>query len=110
MSVISGEFEDATMISGVRLLDKSSLGREGVFRLEIWTVYNDKATDCVDKLRKHLAEEYVRLMVDDKGTHYVGKSNNTENPIDWLSKFSNHGNDSDSRPTPGQKSNPPSQK
>ena len=41
-SIVTGEFKDADMISGIRLLDKSAFGRESMFRIEIWTKFNSE--------------------------------------------------------------------
>ena len=40
-SIVTGEFENADYISGVRILDKSSSARESVFRIEIWTKFDE---------------------------------------------------------------------
>ena len=39
-SVVTGEFKDADMISGIRLLDKTKFSHETSFRIEIWTKFN----------------------------------------------------------------------
>ena len=39
-SVVTDEFSDANMLSGIRLLDKSSPTRENMFRIEIWTKFD----------------------------------------------------------------------
>lgn len=40
-SVITDEFSGADMLSGVRLLDKSTAMRENMFRIEIWTKFDN---------------------------------------------------------------------
>ena len=40
--LVTGAFESADFISGIRLLDKSSAGRENFFRIEVWTKFSDK--------------------------------------------------------------------
>ena len=39
-SIVTDAFDGADMISGVRLLDKSSMSRENIFRIEIWTKFD----------------------------------------------------------------------
>ena len=40
-SLITDEFEGADMLSGVRLLDKSTSNKENIFRIEIWTKFDN---------------------------------------------------------------------
>lgn len=40
-SVITGEFDQAEYVTGVRILDKSTSGRESNFRIEIWVEFSD---------------------------------------------------------------------
>ena len=42
-SVVTDEFASADMLSGIRLLDKSTAQRENMFRIEIWTKFNDSS-------------------------------------------------------------------
>ena len=48
LAVIGGDFEIADYIAGIRLLDKSMSGRESIFRIEIWTKFNDQQKDLLD--------------------------------------------------------------
>lgn len=88
--VVSGEFSGAEMLAGIRLLDKSSLGRESVFRIEVWTKFDSTQQEMVNNLKKHLEEEYVSLMIDDQGTQPSNNKVNSMVASEWLAKFKNH--------------------
>ena len=59
LAVVGGEFEIADYIAGIRLLDKSQSGRESIFRIEIWTKFNDQEANLVTQLKSHLEKEYI---------------------------------------------------
>ena len=80
-NVVTGEFNNADMISGVRLLDKSAAGRENFFRIEIWTKFSDSQQHILQEMQKHLEDEYIQRMVDDETTY------NTKNKDGALSEW-----------------------
>ena len=50
-SVVTDTFENADMIAGIRLLDKSVMGRENMFRFEIWTKFDNTQQILVESLQ-----------------------------------------------------------
>ena len=46
-SVVTDTFENAQMLAGIRLLDKSVNGREGIFRIEVWTKFDNSQSSLV---------------------------------------------------------------
>ena len=94
-SVTGGSFENADQIAGIRLLDKSTNGRESNFRIEVWTKFNSQKSELVDQLKKHLESEYVKTLIDDPDTSPSNKQIDQSNPADWLKGFSNHESSSD---------------
>ena len=40
-NAVTSDFPDSDKICGVRLLDKSNSDRPGIYRIEIWTKFND---------------------------------------------------------------------
>lgn len=62
-SVVTDAFDNADMLSGIRLLDKSTFNRENMFRIEIWTKFDNSSSDLVSSLKAHLENEYIMLMV-----------------------------------------------
>ena len=92
-SVVTSQFKDADMISGIRLLDKSIFNRESMFRIEIWTKFNSDSEQMVNDLRTHLEEEYIRLMIEDENTKPLKRGANAENAAEWIEPFKNLSND-----------------
>lgn len=58
-SVVTDEFDGADMLSGIRLLDKSTFNRENMFRIEIWTKFDSSQSAMVESLKNHLETEYI---------------------------------------------------
>jgi len=58
-NVVTGEFNNADMLAGIRILDKSSQGRENFFRIEVWTKFSDLQSSLVTEMRQHLEENYI---------------------------------------------------
>ena len=88
-SIVTGEFKDADMISGIRLLDKSAFGRESMFRIEIWTKFNSENDQMVKDLQSHLATEYISLMMDDDGTKPLSRNVDENEASQWIDAFKN---------------------
>ena len=99
-SVVTSQFKDADMISGIRLLDKSIFNRESMFRIEIWTKFNSDCESMVKDLQTHLENEYIQQMIDDIGTKPLRRGANAEIAADWIEPFKNLSND-DPRPPRG---------
>lgn len=78
------------MLSGIRLLDKSSTARENVFRIEIWTKFDSSQSEMLNALKTHLETEYVQLMIDDPTTRPGNNKINENVASDWLSAFKNN--------------------
>ena len=55
-NVVTGEFNNADLLAGVRLLDKSAAGRENFFRIEIWTKFSDSQPQILQEMQKHLED------------------------------------------------------
>lgn len=51
------------MLSGIRLLDKSAYNRENMFRIEIWTKFDNSQEAMVQAMKTHLETEYIQLMI-----------------------------------------------
>ena len=85
------------MISGVRLLDKSSSSRENIFRIEIWTKFDSSQNAMVESLRDHLENEYIQLMIEDQYTRPNNIKVNEQIAAEWLSNFSNNQKDESSK-------------
>ena len=64
------------MLSGIRLLDKSVSGRENIFRIEIWTKFDNSQVSLVQALQSHLEAEYIGMMMEDNGTRPVNHRSN----------------------------------
>ena len=96
--MIGGQFENDDQIAGIRLLDKSSAGRESNFRIEVWTKFNSQKSELVEQLRKHLESEYVQSLIDNADTHATNRQIDRSNPTEWLKPFSNHESSSDTGP------------
>ncbi len=92
-SVVTDAFDGADMLSGIRLLDKSTFNRESMFRIEIWTKFDNSQEAMVNSLKTHLETEYIQMMIDDSNTRPLNIKANENNPSEWLSKFKNNGND-----------------
>ena len=88
--VITDEFSGADMLSGVRLLDKSTAQRENMFRIEVWTKFDNSMQDLVTALKEHLENEYIKLMIEDPSTRPVSNKVDASKPEEWLSKFKNN--------------------
>ena len=101
-SVVTDTFDNAQMLSGIRLLDKSVSGRENIFRIEIWTKFDNSQASLVQALQSHLETEYISMMQEDIGTRPVNNRANHMNPADWISQFLNHSKEESgtSRPNP----------
>ena len=80
------------MLSGIRLLDKSTSGRENMFRIEIWTKFDSSNETMVSELQEHLVSEYVQQMVSDPTTRPLNPKIAEAVPKDWLSQFKNNDN------------------
>ena len=109
-SIVTGEFDGADMISGIRLLDKSAFGRESMFRIEIWTKFNSENQMMVQELQTHLETEYIQLMINDDGTKPLKRVEET-NPAFWLEAFKNLSGDNNNnqRAAGGNRGPPPPQ-
>ena len=92
-SIVTDAFDGADMISGVRLLDKSSSSRENIFRIEIWTKFDSSQSAMVESLREHLENEYIQLMIEDQYTRPNNIKVNEQVAAEWLSNFSNNQKD-----------------
>ena len=88
-AVITEEFKNVDMISGVRLLDKSTSSRENVFRIEVWTKINDEQKAVINKLKKTLEEDFIQMMMEDDDTYDNKGKESKGNFNDWI-KFKNH--------------------
>jgi len=88
------------MVAGIRLLDKSVMGRENMFRIEIWTKFDNTQAILVESLQSHLKAEYVQLMMNESGTRPVDNKAREENPDDWLGQFKNNGKDDSAKNYP----------
>ena len=66
--LVTGAFENADFISGIRLLDKSSAGRENFFRIEVWTKFSDKQKPLVQEMQSHIESTYIKKMYEDAST------------------------------------------
>jgi hypothetical protein len=75
-SVVTDEFSAADMLSGIRLLDKSTAVRENMFRIEIWTKFDNSQSGMVNALKTHLETEYIQLMIDDPTTRPINQKVN----------------------------------
>ena len=53
---VTGEFEEADKLCGVRLLDKSQPAKESCFRIEIWTKFSSDAEDEGKNMRRYISE------------------------------------------------------
>ena len=84
------------MISGVRLLDKSSISRENIFRIEIWTKFDSSQGAMLNSLKDHLENEYIQLMIEDQYTRPCNMKVNEQVASEWLSSFSNNSKDESS--------------
>ena len=89
-SVVTDAFDGADMLSGIRLLDKSSANRENMFRIEIWTKFDNSQEAMVNALKAHLETEYIQMMIDDTYTRPINNKVNESVPSEWLSKFKNN--------------------
>jgi len=58
-NVVTDNFDGADMLSGIRLLDKSNYNRENMFRIEIWTKFDNSQEAMVTALKTHLETEYI---------------------------------------------------
>ena len=70
-SVVTDTFVNSDMLSGIRLLDKSGLNRENMFRIEIWTKFDNNHESLVQELKQHLCDEYINLMKDEPDTRPI---------------------------------------
>ena len=52
--LVTGEFKNAEFVAGIRLLDKSSAGRENFFRVEVWTKFSDKQEQLKQEMQDHI--------------------------------------------------------
>lgn len=78
------------MLSGVRIVDKSTSDKESMFRIEVWTQFNSQSEADVDALKKHLEDEYVSMMIDDLDTRPMSAKIDRTKPGEWIKKFANH--------------------
>lgn len=85
--MVTGTFDNAEMLSGIRLLDKSASGRENIFRIEIWTKFDDSQASLVNDLQKHLETEYVQMMIDDANTRPPSSRTSETVAAEWISVF-----------------------
>ena len=83
-NVVTGEFINADMLAGIRLLDKSASGRENFFRIEIWTKFSDGAQQMLEEMQQHLEDEYIQMMVDDGTTFNTKKQDSNASLRDWI--------------------------
>ena len=86
------------MLSGIRLLDKSSWNRENMFRIEIWTKFDNSQSGLVSSLKSHLETEYIQKMIVDPMTRPMNNKVDENNASDWLSKFKNNQSEESSHP------------
>ena len=101
-SVVTDAFENADMLSGIRLLDKGTFNRENMFRIEIWTKFDNSSSDLVNSLKSHLEEEYIKLMIGDNMTRPLNNKVDENVAADWLSKFKNNQSEEQSHPPRAQ--------
>ena len=99
-SVVTDTFENADMIAGIRLLDKSVMGRENMFRFEIWTKFDNTQQILVESLQQHLIAEYIQPMMNEPGTRPVDNKAREEVPADWLGQLKNNCKDDNAKSYP----------
>ena len=99
-SVVTDSFDNAQMLSGIRLLDKSVSGRENNFRIEIWTKFDNSQGALVQDLQWHLETEYVQKMIDDPHTRPVNNRTEEQVAAQWISSFTNHSKDDSAKSYP----------
>ena len=80
-SVITDNFMHSDMLSGIRLLDKSTDRRKNMFRIEIWTKFDNSQVSLVNEMKAHLQAEYVETFQGDANTKMI--------KADWI-EFMNH--------------------
>ena len=62
--IVTRDFPNCDFIAGVRLLDKSMSNKQGFFRLEIWTKFDDESSKLGTEIRTYLQENFVAQILD----------------------------------------------
>merc|ERR1740117_595 len=62
--IVAQEFPHCDFIAGVRLLDKSMSNKQGFFRLEVWTKFDDETSKLGTEMKKYLAEHFVEQILN----------------------------------------------
>ena len=57
--IVTQEFVHCDFIAGVRLLDKSTTSKQGFFRIEVWTKFDDESSTLGNEMKAYLQENYV---------------------------------------------------
>jgi hypothetical protein len=96
---LSQEFEEADMLCGVRLLDKSRHGQAGAYRIEIWTKFHEETENMGNKMRKYIKEKIVALSLSEEIQNDAEKLSDALNSI--RVKFQDHGGLKETQKTGG---------
>ena len=96
-SIITGEFKNAEMLAGVRILDKSTSGRENMFRIEVWTKFDEQNQQLTKELKEHLEKGIVQKLVESAETKTFVKGPQLSDAAAWIGNFKTHKSDG-SRP------------
>jgi len=87
-AVVTSEFAEIDKICGVRLLDKSIVGKENIFRVEVWTKFSkEQDKEAID------IKSYVDKLFADEGIPNYNK-NQEEKEYIFQNKFAVHSKDS----------------
>jgi len=62
--LVTQEFPHCDFIAGVRLLDKSMTNKQGFFRIEVWTKFDDESSKLGTEMKAYLQDNYVAQILD----------------------------------------------
>ena len=62
--IVSQEIPHCDFIAGVRLLDKSMSNKQGFFRLEVWTKFDDESSKLGSEMKAYLHENFVEQILN----------------------------------------------
>jgi len=63
--IATRSFAEIDLIAGVRFLDKSSERSKSVFRIEVWTKFDQEDSPMGKSLRAYLEEAFIKVIRED---------------------------------------------
>jgi hypothetical protein len=81
--VITGVFPHTHLLAGIRLLDKSKEGNEGVYRIEVWVKFGEANFQEAREIRSYLLDHFG-LLIYNNGDSRMLKFSEEHHKEKWI--------------------------